>query len=428
MREEELIKKFKKMPWRPWLKRYFPVLVAYSMVKGGLEKSFAKQGIKGEMPFVLFEKNMWYGTPEMFKQGGLEAEKYIKKLGMRFLVMICLNAYKKALREVDKMVKDKKSDPLKQYKKIIELLEPINVSIWTAHAGEVYFDNELEKKLKSFVPKNKLDEYIGDIGFPKRKNAHSLMVADILKGMKTRDLFIKYSWLKSRIEAGFGIGYTYSEIVDLRKSIINNPPVKHQYPKIPKEIKKLVAGLQDIVFLRTFRTDSLFEIYFKARSIFARLEKELGIDSVKYYLPEDIISGRLKRYEKFAVLKYYDDIVVTEQKIVEEEKVNNQEIKGAIAWKGIARGKVKIIFNPSQINKVEVGDILVTNMTIPAYLPAMKKAAAFVTDEGGITCHAAIIAREMRKPCITGTKFATKVLQDGDLVEVDADKGIIKKL
>jgi pyruvate,water dikinase len=65
-------------------------------------------------------------------------------------------------------------------------------------------------------------------------------------------------------------------------------------------------------------------------------------------------------------------------------------------------------------------------MTTPNYLIAMKRAVAFVTDEGGITCHAAIVAREMQKPCIIGTKIATQVLKDGDLVEVDANKGIVK--
>jgi pyruvate,water dikinase len=67
-------------------------------------------------------------------------------------------------------------------------------------------------------------------------------------------------------------------------------------------------------------------------------------------------------------------------------------------------------------------------MTTPAIIQAMHKASAFVTDEGGITSHAAIIAREMKKPCIIGTKIATKVLKDGDMVEVNADKGIVKIL
>ena len=67
-------------------------------------------------------------------------------------------------------------------------------------------------------------------------------------------------------------------------------------------------------------------------------------------------------------------------------------------------------------------------MTTPEYLPAMEKAAAFVTDEGGILCHAAIVARELKKPCIVGTQYATKIFKDGDLVEVDAEKGVVRKI
>jgi pyruvate,water dikinase len=67
-------------------------------------------------------------------------------------------------------------------------------------------------------------------------------------------------------------------------------------------------------------------------------------------------------------------------------------------------------------------------MTVPDFLPAMKKAAAIVTDEGGITCHAAIVARELKIPCVIGTKNATKMLKTGDLVEVDTQTGKIIKL
>ena len=68
------------------------------------------------------------------------------------------------------------------------------------------------------------------------------------------------------------------------------------------------------------------------------------------------------------------------------------------------------------------------NTTHPTYVPGMHKAAAIVTNEGGIASHAAVVARELLKPCIVGTKTATKVLQDGDLVEVDATTGIVKKV
>jgi len=87
---------------------------------------------------------------------------------------------------------------------------------------------------------------------------------------------------------------------------------------------------------------------------------------------------------------------------------------------------VRIVFNPAKIKNFEKGDVLVTGMTRPEFLQIMKKAVAFVTDAGGMLSHAAIVARELKKPCILATEVATKVLHDGDLVEVDANKGIVK--
>ncbi len=104
------------------------------------------------------------------------------------------------------------------------------------------------------------------------------------------------------------------------------------------------------------------------------------------------------------------------------------ELKGTCAYVGRARGAVKIINTPEEMGKMQKGDIMVAHTTFPSLVPAMKKAAAIVTDDGGITCHAAIVARELRTPCIVGTKNATYILKDGDKVEVDAEKGIIKKV
>lgn len=112
----------------------------------------------------------------------------------------------------------------------------------------------------------------------------------------------------------------------------------------------------------------------------------------------------------------------------DERIVQVDEFRGQSAFRGLVRGTVRVCKNYTQMLEVKEGDILVSPMTTPDFLPAMKKAAAFVTDEGGITCHAGIVAREMHKPCVIGTKIATKVLKDGDEVEVDADKGIVKVL
>jgi phosphoenolpyruvate synthase/pyruvate phosphate dikinase len=105
-----------------------------------------------------------------------------------------------------------------------------------------------------------------------------------------------------------------------------------------------------------------------------------------------------------------------------------KEIKGNCACPGKAQGKVRVVLNPRLQEKFEEGEILVAGMTSPDYVPFMKKAAAIVTELGGITCHAAIISRELNIPCVIGTNIATKVLKDGDLVEVDANNGVVRIL
>ncbi len=113
-----------------------------------------------------------------------------------------------------------------------------------------------------------------------------------------------------------------------------------------------------------------------------------------------------------------------------ETKINSpvSEIRGMIACPGKAKGEVAIITKPSEFGKMKQGMILVTPMTRPEHLPLMKKAAAIVTDEGGITSHAAVVSRELKVPCIIGTQCASKVLKDGDLVEVNANHGVVRKI
>lgn len=114
-----------------------------------------------------------------------------------------------------------------------------------------------------------------------------------------------------------------------------------------------------------------------------------------------------------------------------ESKNDQKPLKGIVASKGIQEkytGIVKLVRNQSEGKKVGKNDFLVTAMTTPDFIAAMKKAKGFITDEGGVTCHAAIVAREMNKPCIIGTRSATKMLKDGDKVEVDMKSGEIKLL
>lgn len=100
-------------------------------------------------------------------------------------------------------------------------------------------------------------------------------------------------------------------------------------------------------------------------------------------------------------------------------------LKGISASPGIGTGIVKILKSPREIDKIKTGDILVAPMTSPDYVPAMKKASAIVTNEGGMTSHAAIVSREMGIPCVVGTKDATLKLIDGDVITVNGTTGEI---
>ena len=150
----------------------------------------------------------------------------------------------------------------------------------------------------------------------------------------------------------------------------------------------------------------------------------------------DVLSGRYLRQELVAerehhVIEITDDGVklLAGGKILaggDENMGEVREIKGVCAQPGKVRGTVKVVLTPKECGKVREGDILVATMSTPDFLPGMMKAAAFVTDLGGMTCHVAIVSREMKKPCVIGTKNATKVLKDGDEVEVDAEAGVVK--
>ncbi len=100
-------------------------------------------------------------------------------------------------------------------------------------------------------------------------------------------------------------------------------------------------------------------------------------------------------------------------------------LKGQTASKGVASGKVKLIKGMEELEKIKKGDILVTTMTTPDMVPAMQKAAAIVTNQGGLTSHAAIVSRELGIPCIVGTEKATEVLKDDQIVTVHASRAVV---
>ncbi|HAS27678.1 MAG TPA: phosphoenolpyruvate synthase, partial [Dehalococcoidia bacterium] len=140
-----------------------------------------------------------------------------------------------------------------------------------------------------------------------------------------------------------------------------------------------------------------------------------------YQFPQDIEWA--KENGKYFIVQTRP--VTTIKEAVEEEPEINAPVllSGVAASPGLASGPVKIIHEASQLDRVHQGDILVTEMTTPDFVPAMKKAAAIVTDRGGRTAHAAIVSRELGIPCVVGTDLATKTLIDKKIITVDGAKG-----
>jgi phosphohistidine swiveling domain-containing protein len=109
-------------------------------------------------------------------------------------------------------------------------------------------------------------------------------------------------------------------------------------------------------------------------------------------------------------------------------KARSTQLQGTTAFIGVVEGKVQRILSEKDFHRFRKGNILVTSMTRPEFVPLLKKSIAIITDEGGVTCHAAIISRELQIPCIVGTQIATRVLKDGMQVRVDAKHGVVQVL
>ena len=148
-----------------------------------------------------------------------------------------------------------------------------------------------------------------------------------------------------------------------------------------------------------------------------------------YYFPQD--TEWAKEKGKLYIVQTRPVTTIAETK--KTSKIEDGEVKisdspilsGTSASPGIGTGPVKVLKSPKEIGKIQKGDVLVAPMTSPDYVPAMKKSAAIITDQGGETSHAAIVSRELGIPCVVGTKEATKRLKDGMIVSVDGSSGNI---
>ncbi len=263
-------------------------------------------------------------------------------------------------------------------------------------------------------------------GFEHTKASLAVVVQKMVDSDKSGVIFSKDPTNKSDsiiIEAVFGLGegivsgritpdkYLVSKALEIVDKKISDKKVA---------ITRNATGGQELVKLKDEKSKQQvlkdYEIK-KLAEISLRLESH-------YKKPQDI-EFAVEGEEIFIV---QTRAITTIGKRIEEGKVEGEVIlTGLAASPGIASGKIKIINDLSELDKIKPGDILVTRMTNPDMVVSMQKSAAIVTDEGGLTAHAAIVSREMGIPAIVGTREATTKLKEGEIITVDGTSGKIYK-
>lgn len=429
MSPEKIKEKVLKYKWKPWLERPFGAFFM-SFFKGGLTReTMEKTGADAEYPVFLFERGMWYRSMEAEEPFVKEIKKYLAAGGsVRKISKSCENFYKTKKKKIKRLLLEK-NDILKKSREIADILALSTSYIWLAHGLEDIYAEVLNKEVPKYI-RGDIDKFIGDMSFPTKKNMHAKMEEALLRGDGVKTVQRKFGWIKAR--DGFGDSFSIKELEELQRKLLKSKIGRKEIVKklfIPQPLRELAGEVQELVYFRTLRTDVLYELLFLARPILNELAKRYGLTfkELKDYTLQDLLRGKPKKYPPdISCVCYKGNLAFFDKPILSREKIFDETIKGAVAFAGKVKGIVKVVKGAEDLQKVKEGDILVAPMTFPSFIVAMKYAAAFVTDEGGITCHAAIVAREMKKPCITGTKIATKVLKDGDFVEVDATKGVVK--
>ncbi|MBW2977358.1 hypothetical protein KY331_00785 [Candidatus Woesearchaeota archaeon] len=202
-----------------------------------------------------------------------------------------------------------------------------------------------------------------------------------------------------------------------------------------KELFALTAKLRSVSFYPQFLNNIILPL----------AQKNLGVtDDINLMTVSEVLDGNKsvikdrkkqklrKQYLVYQILDGKETVEFIDDSMKIITKIENIKltdvIKGTSAYPGKVKGRVRLVLYSTPNIPFDKGDILVSPSTNPNLVPLFNKSAAVVTDEGGIMSHAAIVSREMGIPCVIGTKIATKVLKDGDYVEVDADKGIVRKI
>lgn len=326
---------------------------------------------------------------------------------------------------------------------------------------KISFKIARNKKLKEVFSKN-TKNILNYLSKPSKNNQ---IILRYLKFLQNEYYWVRNNYARAQC---LSLNYFIGEIQKMLKEYnFNSQKIKNGINKINESkllrksaYKKVRLNNEDKFYLNIldeigFLHDTRKIIYIESIEYFDHLFKEISRRTnlkertLKFLLPQElnrifIIREQnklkltaLKRYNQCAVIFQNGKIVIetNRQKLLKLKQWVIPSLKKSIELRGTSasigpkiKGTCCIVLSASEVNKVKKRNILVTGSTAPDYLPAIMKAAAILTEKGGLTSHAAIISRELGIPCIVGISNLLNILKDGDLVEVDANKGIVKIL
>jgi len=265
----------------------------------------------------------------------------------------------------------------------------------------------------------------------------------------------EFRWLG--YDTGIGRDFTMEDTLKKVEGLLSKGQIKEvannhdEYLKIIKglglkeEEKEHLQIMDNLIYARAYRgeANSIAGMYLRPLLEELAVRCNTDYESIIYLTFNEIVVAIenksvdhgivQKRKEAFGLLMLNGKISIYASDEVNKLEDNHKleginEVKGMIANRGKVKGTARIIIRSNEFYKVLKGDILITKMTTPEFMVVLEKCVGIVTDIGGITSHASIVSRELGIPAVIGTEIATKIFKDGDLIELDADRGVVRKL
>ncbi|MBR2023830.1 MAG: hypothetical protein IJ996_04880, partial [Clostridia bacterium] len=336
------------------------------------------------------------------------------------------------------------------------------------------YDDYLQEQLSARLGKRETDELLFAVTYPVKATYYATEKYDFLQAYiafqrddaTAIDRYVtKYEWINAPLGKSFTpltvadvrvrmneltLGESEKRLSRLKKERRKNLALRRSTLAIMNNSrdKRLALLLAEFTYLRTYTTENSdrYFYYIKKKLLLEIAKrKNVAIETLLYCSPKEVeevflgvknikIAQRRRSGVTFAfsnnAYTVHEGSGLTLLTKLLPAPSGEELLKGSVACAGRVQAKVKIITKVSDIDKLQKGEILVTKMTTPELVRAMERASGIITDEGGITCHASIIAREYAMPCLVGTGMATALLKDGMEVELDCIHGtckIIKK-